>query len=220
MPLATAPYRDQEPNWPRDGRHIMAKYDPATVVVYQAFRPEIGRYAVEHQRFGGPFSMNRMTWIKPNFLWMMYRSGWGTKPDQETTLAVTLRRPAFDAILAAAVHSTFAADVYRTEANWRAAVARSDVRLQWDPDHDPNGAPLARRAIQLGLRGETLARYAAEWLVSIEDVSPFVAAQRAALESGGPRSITVPAERVYSMADAAVATRLGVRIHEDVRPVH
>ncbi|WP_141653813.1 DUF4291 family protein, partial [Erwinia billingiae] len=26
-----------------------------------------------------PFSMTRMTWIKPSFLWMMYRSGWGMK---------------------------------------------------------------------------------------------------------------------------------------------
>src|SRR5262245_58806343 len=24
-----------------------------------------------------------MSWIKLNFLWMMFRSGWGTKPDQE-----------------------------------------------------------------------------------------------------------------------------------------
>ena len=26
-------------------------------------------------RFGSRFSMNRMTWIKPSFLWMMYRCG-------------------------------------------------------------------------------------------------------------------------------------------------
>jgi len=26
--------------------------------------------------------MNRMTWIKPNFLWMMYRSGWASKKNQ------------------------------------------------------------------------------------------------------------------------------------------
>ncbi|WP_216092858.1 DUF4291 family protein [Candidatus Marithrix sp. Canyon 246] len=25
-----------------------------------------------------------MTWIKTNFLWMMYRSEWGTKQGQET----------------------------------------------------------------------------------------------------------------------------------------
>jgi len=28
------------------------------------------------------------------------------------------------------------------------------VRLQWDPDHSPKGEKLARRAIQLGLKGK------------------------------------------------------------------
>ncbi len=209
MPLTTAPYREQEPTWPRVGRHVMAQFGPDTVVVYQAFRPEIGRYAVEHQRFGGPFGMGRMSWVKPNFLWMMYRSGWGTKPDQGVTLAVTLHRPAFDAILAAAVHSTYVADVYGAEQQWRREVARSDVRLQWDPDHGPTGAPLARRAIQLGLRGNALARYAADWIVSIEDVSPFVAEQRVALAAGGSQSIRVPAEAAYPVDDPTTATRLG-----------
>ena len=29
---------------------------------------------------------------------------------------------------------------------------KSEVRLQWDPDHTPSGASHKRRAIQLGLR--------------------------------------------------------------------
>ncbi len=37
-----------------------------------------------------------MTWIKPSFLWMMYRCGWGTKADQETVLAVEIDRAGFD----------------------------------------------------------------------------------------------------------------------------
>ncbi|MFT5999906.1 MAG: hypothetical protein ACI81P_002365 [Neolewinella sp.] len=37
-----------------------------------------------HQQLGGPaFSYQRMSWIKPNFLWMMYRCGWAKKQDQE-----------------------------------------------------------------------------------------------------------------------------------------
>ncbi|WP_458785448.1 DUF4291 family protein [Vallitalea sediminicola] len=31
--------------------------------------------------FGSSFKLNRMTWVKPSFLWMMYRSGWAKKPD-------------------------------------------------------------------------------------------------------------------------------------------
>jgi hypothetical protein len=45
------------------------------ILVYQAFKPEIGRYAVANQRFTGceAYSPTRMTWIKTNFLWMMFR---------------------------------------------------------------------------------------------------------------------------------------------------
>ena len=59
------------------------KQNSEGVIVYQAYRPSIGTYAVEHGHFGGEFSYSRMSWIKTNFLWMMYRSGWGTKPGQE-----------------------------------------------------------------------------------------------------------------------------------------
>jgi Domain of unknown function (DUF4291) len=103
--LLTEPYLNQASNWPKTGRHILAQFDENTVVVYQAYRPAIGLFAAEHGYFGGEFSLNRMSWIKPNFLWMMYRSGWGTKPGQEVILAVWLKRSAFDEILASAIHS-------------------------------------------------------------------------------------------------------------------
>ena len=63
-------YADQEPGWPQSGRHIMAQFDADSIYVYQAYRSAIARFAIEHQRFGGEFSFNRMSWIKPNFLWM------------------------------------------------------------------------------------------------------------------------------------------------------
>jgi hypothetical protein len=37
-----------------------------------------------------------MTWIKPSFLWMAYRSGWGTKPGQERVLAIKIKRSGFE----------------------------------------------------------------------------------------------------------------------------
>src|SRR5207249_1895804 len=110
--------------------------------------------------FGGPdFALSRMSWIKPNFLWMMYRCGWAAKEGQEVVLAISLQRAAFDAILAQAVPSSFDALDYPTRDAWEAAVAASSVRLQWDPDHDPSGRPLDRRAVQLGLRGEVLHKF-------------------------------------------------------------
>ena len=70
-------YQAQERRWPQAGRVILAQFDSETVQVYQAYRPGIARFAVEHGYFGGDFKLGRMTWIKPNFLWMMYRSSWG-----------------------------------------------------------------------------------------------------------------------------------------------
>lgn len=212
MSLLTLPYTIQAVGWPQQGRHILAQFDAETVVVYQAYRPEIGHFAARNGSFGGPFSLDRMSWVKPNFLWMMYRSGWGTKPDQEVTLAVTLQRTAFDTLLAQAVPSSSDARQYETEAAWKAAVAGSDVRLQWDPDHGPAGRPLARRAIQLGLCGATLARYAREWIVAIEDISAFVATQRQRLASGHFDELETPREAVYPVTDELVAHRLGIDV--------
>lgn len=114
--LRTEAYLTQSERWPAAGRHILAQYDDDTVVVYQAYRPSIGAAAVADGRLGGGgFSFERMSWIKPNFLWMMFRSGWGTKPEQEVTLAVTIRREGFDAILAEAVHSGHVPEVYGRE---------------------------------------------------------------------------------------------------------
>jgi hypothetical protein len=209
MPLAHEDYATQKDVWPPSGRHILAQYDDRTVVVYQAYLPEIAAYAVQHQQFGGPaFSFERMSWVKPNFLWMMFRSGWGTKPGQEATLAVRIRREAFDEILAAAVPSSFSQETYEHAEQWKAALARSKVRLQWDPDHNPAGHPVERRAIQLGLRGEVLRRYATEWVVEIEDISTFVSSQR--LRLSGRLAIETPKERVYPVSDAETARSLRV----------
>lgn len=189
-------YLDQKSRWPRVGRHILAQYDDENIIVYQAYRPSIGLYAAEHQQFGGDFSYSRMSWIKPNFLWMMYRSGWGAKEGQEIILAVTIPRRLFDQILSEAVPSTYTSALYPDRESWKNAVAESDVRLQWDPDHSPNGDPLERRAIQLGLRGAMLRRYGMDQVIKIEDISGFVAEQRLnAVEA--PGRLVTPKEEVY-----------------------
>lgn len=187
----------QAARWPASGRHVLAQYDDDAVVVYQAYRPSIGRFAAEHGYFGGEFSLDRMSWIKPNFLWMMYRCGWATKERQEVVLAVWLAREAFDHILSVAVPSTYWDHRYADQEAWKDDLVRSEVRLQWDPDHDPYGRPVARRAVQLGLRRSVLARYARDWIRRIEDITPFVRAQHAELQRGGVGALQTPAERVY-----------------------
>lgn len=150
-----------------------------------------------------------MSWVKPNFLWMMYRCGWGTKADQEITLAVRIKRAFFDAALAAAVPSSFGASGTTDNEQWKRDVAASQVRLQWDPDHDRSGGKCERRAIQLGLRGEMLRQYAREAILEIEDISEFVAAQRS--HAHPPYAdLMMPRERVYVPGDAAIGARLGL----------
>ncbi len=207
------PYLVQIRRWPKTGRHILAQFDDESVIVYQAYRPAIGHFAAKNGFFGGEFSLSRMSWIKPNFLWMMYRCGWASKEGQEVVLAVRLKRYAFDEILRSAVHSTFVPEVYSNEAAWKTSVAGSDVRLQWDPDHDPSGTPVERRAIQLGLRGKVLANYSKEWILGIEDVSEFAREQSQHARSPFARLIT-PREEVYPVNDPDVAARLGVTYRE------
>lgn len=197
MALITESYIDQVKVWPREGRHILAQFDEETILVYQAYRPAIARFAVENGRFGGEFSYSRMSWVKPNFLWMMYRSGWGTKEGQEVTLGLRIRRAFFDLILAEAVPSSWDPDQLASREEWSRAVERSSVRLQWDPDHDPSGAKMERRAIQLGLRGEVLEAFGQREIVEVLDLSDFVAEQRARLESSGETALVTPRERIY-----------------------
>ena len=207
--LRLEPYLEQRPRWPAAGRHILAQYDDETVIVYQAYRPEIGLDAAAHGRFGPAWSRDRMSWIKPNFLWMMYRCGWATKEGQEVVLALWLRRAGFDALLASAVPSSHDPHRYPEHADWKRAVARSDVRLQWDPDHAPGGTPETRRAVQLGLRGPALRRFADEWLLAVEDITPLCRAQHPHAQNPY-RELLTPAERVYPVTDPAAITALGV----------
>ena len=118
-------------------------------------------HALFGNRFGGDyFSYSRMSWIKTNFLWMMYRCGWATKRNQERVLAVTITRDGFEEILANALTGTNTIPVQTINMLYLGADEKargkgpSNVRLQWDPDHHPNGSPQNRRAIQLGLRNE------------------------------------------------------------------
>jgi hypothetical protein len=205
MNLHIMRYVEQKALWPKQGRHILAQYDDTSIIVYQAYRPSIGRFAAENGYFGGEFSYNRMSWCKPNFLWMMYRSGWGTKEGQEITLAIRLQREAFDRFLAQAVPSSYNPELHPDRAAWSAAVQTSDVRLQWDPDHSPSGGAVERRAIQIGLRGKALQEYGRDAILQIDDISAFVAEQWA---NRGTEELQTPLEKIYRPADPAIAARL------------
>ncbi|MFI1770650.1 DUF4291 domain-containing protein [Thalassobellus citreus] len=212
MKLITKLYKEQLKEWPETGRHIMAQFDEEKVIVYQSYRLEIGQFAAKNQFFGGAFSLNRMTWIKPNFLWMMYRNGWGTKEGQEVVLAIHLKREVFERYLNDAVYSSYQDGIYKDREDWQNAVKKSNIRLQWDPDHDPYGAKLDRRAIQLGIRNQDIEKYAKEDILEIEDISGFVNEQYQHVLNNELDKLMIPQERPYLPIDKSVCERLKINV--------
>ncbi len=210
MMIATELYLEQCRRWPSSGRHILAHFDEQTIIVYQSYCPATGLFAARNGFFGEGFSYNRMSWIKPNFLWMMYRSNWGRSQGQEVVLAVRLKRTFFDSLLERAVPSSFSPTEFTSHEEWKAAIGRSDVRLQWDPDHRPNGDKEERRAIQLGLRGATLEAYGKREVVEIIDLSDFVAEQRENVVVERFGQLTTPVERPYRPMREDVSEILGL----------
>jgi hypothetical protein len=153
-------------------RHrIRALHTDSTITVYQAYAPRIGLPAAREGRFPAVWQRDRMTWIKPSFLWMMYRCGWGTKEGQETVLAVEITREGFEWALEHACLSHYEPGLHTDQATWKRRLKRAPARVQWDPERDLRLQPLPHRSLQLGLAGEAAQRYADEWLVSLTDVT-------------------------------------------------
>ena len=202
-PFLTEPYVTAKEEWPSTGKHILAQFDSDSILVYQAYRKEIADYAVQNGKFAGcaVFNMQHMTWIKTNMLWMMFRCDWGRKDvNQERVVAIRLKRAAFDSYLEQA----------RTHGKCGTHHDATTVRLQWDPDHLPNGGVHAggRRAIQLGLKCVT-GFINGDDIVEIQDITPFAQEQREKL-SGDLQHLEVAQERVYIPGTAAACEAVGI----------
>lgn len=191
---------------------IRAEYDATSIVVYQAYAPAIALPAAQRNRFVPPFSLNRMTWIKPSFLWMMERSNWGQKPGQEHILAVRITRQGWEEALSQAVLTSFERSVYRDRDDWRRQLDSAIVHVQWDPERTLRGASLPYRSIQVGLSRHIIQRYVEEWTVEIRDITPLVRKLSTLIQSGKASSAKdhLPTERVYPLPDP-IARRLGMR---------
>lgn len=146
-------------------------YDEATITVYQAYSPEIAAPAVAAGRFVPPFKRERMTWIKPSFLWMMYRCGWARKPGQERVLAISLHRNGFEWALAHSCLSHYVPELYPDRLVWARRLKESPVRVQWDPERSIRLQPLGHRSLQVGLSGAAVGAYVDEWTAGIEEVT-------------------------------------------------
>ncbi len=178
---------------------IRAVYDDKVIRVYQAYSDVIADSALANGRFvSPPFKMERMTWVKPSFLWMMYRAGWGYKePGQSRILAIDISRDGFEWALANSCPSR--AETSMSQDEWEALKHASPVRVQWDPERDLDLQPLPYRAIQIGLSREAVQRYVHEWICNITDVTPLAheicrLVQQRRLDEA---RAALPVERVY-----------------------
>jgi len=190
-------YFKVESSLPNYGNCISAYQYEDSIIVYQAYKPSIANFAINNQKFGGDFSFNRMTWIKPNFLWMMYRSGWAKKENQERILAIRINREGWEELLSNAIFSSFKSEHYSSESDWRGKLEQSEVRLQWDPNHDPHGNKLERKAIQIGIKGDLLKKYNDKMIINISDITSFVHKQNLYVMHNQLQHLEIPNETVY-----------------------
>jgi hypothetical protein len=183
---------------PAGRRKIRAVFDDETLTVYQAFNDEIADAALAKGRFVKPFSFDRMTWIKPSFLWMMERSRYGTLPDQERTFSLRISLEGWLEALSNASLST-------------AGGGTDPVRVQWDPERDLKGNKLGIRSIQVGLGPEIVRRYVDDWIVEMADITEQVEELRELRQLGKftRAQALLPPERTWS-PPPEIAKRIGM----------
>ena len=192
---------------------IRAAFDAETITIYQAYSAPIARPALAAQKFVPPFSLQRMTWIKPSFLWLMERSNWGQKSGQENILAVAIRRDGWDEALGLGVLTSYEAGVHRNPQVWRAQFEAAPVHVQWDPERSLRGKDVGANSIQVGLGRAVIERYVEEWVVEIRDLTPLARKIHALVQSGQADRARklLPPERLYSVENQ-VAARLAMKL--------
>ncbi len=194
----------------RPTREVRASFNEKTIRIYQAYSPEIAVPALAAQKFLPPFKTTRMTWIKPSFIWMMYRSGWAGKSGQEYILGIDILRSGFEWALANSCLSHFIEDVHPTHADWENQIRDFPVRIQWDPERTIRLQPLPWRAIQIGLGPQSVPAYISEWITRIDDVTPL-AKKIESLVKGGEAGLIrnlIPTEIPYPLPDS-ISKRIG-----------
>lgn len=191
-------------------KEVFAQYDRQCIRVYQAYNPTIAKEAIALQTFGENFNIHRMTWIKPSFLWMMYRSNWGTKKNQEYILALDIYQTAFNELLKKAVLTSPDSTSY-TGSQWEKAFDETTVYCQWDPDRNINGNAINRAAIQIGLKGNILRDFLDVGIYRIEDLTPFVRKWNEQRKNGKLSSKNLPVEKLYPIKDKTIRNRLNMK---------
>ena len=191
--------------------NIRAEFDDKTFTVYQAFDDSIANIAIQQQKLLPPFSYQRLTWIKPSLLWLMYRSDWGRQAGMNCILKIKIHRKYWDQALAEAILTTPEKHVYKDAKKWRSALNKSRIRVQWDPERDLYNTKLKYKSIQVGITSALAEEYAKKWIDSIEDVTPLVRQMESyILQQKFEKAQTLmPLESIYPVSNQ-IKTALGM----------
>lgn len=196
-------------------REIRAQYDNETITVYQAYKTSIADAAVQSQKLTASpdFKPGRMTWIKPSWAWVLYRSGYSYKdPGQSRILALKMKHERFAGLLEKGLLSTHrpsAGDGVKSHSDPGPREKSASVRIQWDPERSVRMDVLPYRSIQIGIPGALSTIWANEWIVGIEDVTERarelkrVLDERPEVTTGELQQLgLLPLEEVFQVSDA------------------
>lgn len=193
-------------------QEIRADYDKNSIVVYQAYSKQIALNAIRENRFEAPFSFNRMTWIKPSFLWLMSRSNWGTKSNQEYTLGIRISRHYWEGALCQAILTYPDKNIYANGLEWEKDFRQAKVYVQWDPERTIRNAKLDNRTIQVGISRHLIREYNEEWIQEIIDYTPLVKKIHQLRKLGKYKEAKrlLPKEKIYPLSEG-IRNRVGIR---------
>ena len=123
-----------------------------------------------------------------------------SKQGQKRILAIDLKREGFDEIVKSSVLLSFREVSDLSKEEWKEKLENSEVRCQWDPDRDIYGNPIGRRAIQLGIKGETVKKYVNDWIVNITDITDKIVEMRNSIQNGTFSEVMLPEEKKISFS--------------------
>lgn len=192
-------------------QEIRAEYNQETITVYQAYNKQIAVPAINNNRFEAPFSFNRMTWIKPSFLWLMERSGWATKSNQEYILGIKIKRAFWEEVLEMAVLTHPDKTLYNNGVEWETRMKNAKALIQWDPERNLRGVKLQYRSIQVGVGRHIIEDYNTKGIVEIIDYTPLTKKISQLKKQGKYKEAKrlLPNERIYKLPES-IEQQIGI----------
>ncbi|WP_299677949.1 DUF4291 domain-containing protein [uncultured Tenacibaculum sp.] len=193
-------------------QEIRASYDKNTITVYQAYNKIIATKALKNNRFESPFSFTRMTWIKPSYLWLMERSNWGTKSNQDYILGIKIKRIKWEKALEMGVLTDPDTKVYKSGMEWEQKFKEAKVHIQWDPERNIRGNKLEHRSIQVGISRCLIHEFNEEWIQEIVDFTPLTKKINELRKKGKYTEAKrlLPKERIYKLP-SSLEDKIGIR---------